>query len=471
MNKNNVKTIGILGGINPYATAMFFKNILDLTPVEEIYDHLRIIIDNNPHIYRGTRALFNGEESPVQEMIDSCKSLSSYPVDFIVIPSNQAAYFLPEVRKNVKTPILDIIKITCDALHDKHPDVKHVAVIGNVLTYLHQTYKVPLEKKLIKVYQYDEQVNVKISSLIEELKSGKKPNELKHNFHSIIQNLKSHGVNGIILASSELTVFKNENTSLPFIDSSYVLASELVQIALNKKMIPLDMDSVYAFWEKRSRLLSEGDVSDYQSTLLTSNKEAAEQRHTLEKEKFLNIINQHRDRFKGVAIEYGCGVGRITEAIAAFFERVDGIDYCPEFIEKARKNASVNNINNVRYSVSPIDEFIPDDKYDCAICSGIIEYQDEDQFLKLVSSIDHSLKQNGICLLRESVGFQKRFELHGFFSTVLSSPYNAVYRTSEEIVCEFSKYGFSLIHEEITLPNTPDKPETCQKILLLEKQR
>lgn len=471
MNKNNMKTVGILGIESPYATAMFFKNILDLTPAKKAKDHFRIIIDNNPHIPCSLHTFLNGEESTVQAMIESCKSLSSHSVDFIVIPSNEAAHFLPEVRKSIKTPILDVINITSNALHDKYPDIKYVAVLGDILTYQCQTYKTTLEKKRIKIYQYDKQVNVKILSLIEELKSGKHPDELRQFFISIIQDLKNHNVEGIILASSELTVFKNENTGIPLVDSSYVLAAELVQIALSQKMIPLDMDGVYAFWEKRSKLLSDGEVSDYQSTLLTINKEAAEQRNTLEKDRIVNVINQYRDKFKGVAIEYGCGVGRITEVLATFFERVDGIDYCSEFIKKARKNATVNNINNVRYSVSSIDEFMPDEKYDCAICSGIIEYQDENQFLRLVSSIDNSLKHNGVCLLRESVGFQKRFELHGFFSSVLSSPYNAVYRTSEEIVYEFSKYGFSLIHEEITLPNTPDKPETCQKILLLEKHR
>lgn len=87
------------------------------------------------------------------------------------------------------------------------------------------------------------------------------------------------------------------------------------------------------------------------------------------------------------------------------------------------------------------------------------------------STIANSIAPSGVCLIRESVGFQKRFELHGFFSLALNSPYNAIYRTSDEIVSEFAKHGFTLIHEEISLPPTPDKPETCQKILVLEKRQ
>ena len=200
------------------------------------------------------------------------------------------------------------------------------------------------------------------------------------------------------------------------------------------------------------------------------NVEAAEQRDSIEKEKLLNTVNRYRDKFKGTAIEYGCGVGRITEVLAMYFDRIDGIDYCNDFIEKAKMNSADKAINNVNYYVCSIAEFVPKEKYDCVICSGIFEYQDENQFLDLVGLIANSLTSSGVCLVRESVGFQSRFELHGFYSTILKTAYNAIYRTSQEIVNEFVKYGFAQIHEEITLPPAPDKPETCQKILLMQKQ-
>jgi aspartate racemase len=52
MLNNKTKTIGILGGTSSYETAMFFKDIISLIPSEENCDHIRIIIDNNPHISR-----------------------------------------------------------------------------------------------------------------------------------------------------------------------------------------------------------------------------------------------------------------------------------------------------------------------------------------------------------------------------------------------------------------------------------
>ena len=41
------KVVGILGGMGPYATVMFFQNLLELSPAIKDWDNLRIIIDNN----------------------------------------------------------------------------------------------------------------------------------------------------------------------------------------------------------------------------------------------------------------------------------------------------------------------------------------------------------------------------------------------------------------------------------------
>jgi aspartate racemase len=465
-----MKTIGILGVTGNNTTAIFFKNLIELAHIENVSDDLRIIVDNNAQIPNYSRAILNNEESPVSRMIDSCKCFSSYPVDFIVIPSNSAAYFIPEIRKKIKIPILDSFCIVAEAFRHKFPDINNAAVLGGPITYLKKTFKASLEKNNIKLFEYDKQIHAKVLDIIEKLKTGMEYNSLTQKYTTIIQNLKNEGAQGIILACTELSIFRTLKVDLPIVDSNSILTDETVQIALGRKVVPLDIEDVYSFWQKRSRMLAEGVVSDYQSTLLTIDPNTAAQRDSLEKEKLFSVANNFKNKFKGIAVEYGCGIGRITEALSNYFDRIDGIDYCVEFIEKAKKNAMEKNISNVNYLVSSIGEYVTDQKYNCAICSGIIEYQNENQFFKLVSTISNNLITSGICLLRESVGVQKRFELHGYFSSVLNSTYDAVYRTSEEIVNEFKKYGCVKIYEEMTIPPTSDKPETCQKILIIEKQ-
>jgi len=45
-----LRTIGVVGGMGPWATLDFFAKVLRLTPARRDQEHLRLIIDNNPQI-------------------------------------------------------------------------------------------------------------------------------------------------------------------------------------------------------------------------------------------------------------------------------------------------------------------------------------------------------------------------------------------------------------------------------------
>jgi len=84
------KTIGILGGMGPYATVELFSKILKFTPARKDQEHLRIIIDNNLKIPDRTEAILGNGKSLLPEMIATAKNLEKAKVDFILIPCNTA---------------------------------------------------------------------------------------------------------------------------------------------------------------------------------------------------------------------------------------------------------------------------------------------------------------------------------------------------------------------------------------------
>ena len=100
---------------------------------------------------------------------------------------------------------------------------------------------------------------------------------------------------------------------------------------------------------------------------------------------------------------------------------------------------------------------------------ALLHYLDESQFKKCIEIIKSNLIQGGVAILRESVGYSKRFEMHGYYSEVLADEYHAVYRTTDEIIESFGK-SFSVLENKMTLAPTDKKPETCQKILVLRKE-
>jgi len=225
------KTVGILGGMGPYATLFFFQRLLEIDVVKKDWEHLHIVIDNDTGIPSRSRHFLYGEESPVHKMIDSCLRLEKYPVDFIVIPCNSASFFLRDVQKKIKIPILDIMKITVEALVKKHPRASSVAVLGGIVTYENKTYLQYLQAEGIKLIQHSREIQNKINWLIEQIKLNH-IDEIVDEFRNLVNIFEDkYNVDVIILGCTEFACFKDFNCKIKLIDSSFELAKYTVSFA------------------------------------------------------------------------------------------------------------------------------------------------------------------------------------------------------------------------------------------------
>jgi len=235
MRNHNFKTVGILGGMGPWATLFFYQKLLELTPADKDWDHLRVIIDNNPRIPSRSRHYLYGEESPVAGMVDSCNRLAAYPVDFIVIPCNSACYFWSEVQKRVDVPILNIIAVTADAVKRKLPDARLVAVFGGTITYEQKTYEPFLAQHGIRYVHHSADTQDIVVRLIEQIKQNDL-RETEQEFRELIKRVRrDYSVDAVILGCTELGLYSGLDCRVPIIDSSYELAHYTVVEAKSLK--------------------------------------------------------------------------------------------------------------------------------------------------------------------------------------------------------------------------------------------
>ena len=112
------KTLGILGGMGPLATADFFKELVAHTEAKKDWDHLRVIIDNNVDIPSRTRAVLYNEDDPTLYMRKSCISLMSMGCDCIAVPCNSAHFFFDAVcGQGGIIPWVNMISISAMKIH------------------------------------------------------------------------------------------------------------------------------------------------------------------------------------------------------------------------------------------------------------------------------------------------------------------------------------------------------------------
>ncbi|MGQ9801298.1 MAG: aspartate/glutamate racemase family protein [Candidatus Saccharicenans sp.] len=130
MNRKTTRTVGILGGMGPEATARFFELIIKNTAAAYDQEHLPIIIYNFPQIPDRTRAVLYGGESPVPWMLKGLKVLEKAGAELVTIPCMTAHYFLPELRRRSRLPLLDLIAETVRWTVSSLPGVSTIGLLA-----------------------------------------------------------------------------------------------------------------------------------------------------------------------------------------------------------------------------------------------------------------------------------------------------------------------------------------------------
>ena len=228
------KTIGMIGGMGPAATADLMMKIIEMTDAKSDQEHIRMIIDNNTNIPDRTDAILHGGKDPVPEMSASAEILEKAGADFIIIPCNTAHYFIPEVAKHTSLPILNMPEETAKLLKER--GVKKAAVLGTDGTVQSGMYQKALDEEGIEAVYPDENQQKQLMSLIYDyIKKGIMDAESLPitETSAIADDLRSRGAEVLLLACTELplgfSIMGLEDDSC--VDPTRVLACAAVRYA------------------------------------------------------------------------------------------------------------------------------------------------------------------------------------------------------------------------------------------------
>ena len=223
--------VGILGGMGPEATVDLFAKIVRSTPVSRDQDHLRIVIDNNPRIPDRQRAILENGPSPAPMLIETAKNLVAAGADFIVIPCNTAHYWIEDIRKAVRIPVLDMIEETAKEIIQSHPSLKTVGIMAASGTVRSGLYQKRLRELGIKAISPTDTDQDRLMQAIYAVKAG----DLTKSSTTAIeigQRLEKAGAEGIIAGCTEVPlILKIGDLPVPIIDATQVLATRTVEIA------------------------------------------------------------------------------------------------------------------------------------------------------------------------------------------------------------------------------------------------
>lgn len=223
----HLKTVGILGGIGPMATVRLMELIIQKTEAGCDRDHIPLLVSSIPQI--PDRSAFlegRSDESPCPALCRCARQLEAQGADIIAVPCMTAHYFLPQIQKSVKVPVMDAVAESCRRLEDR--GFTKAAVLATRGTIQKELFQNAMAVYGIRALLPDEAEQERLMRIIyQEIKAGKAVS--KAEFDALCGRMEERGAQAVILGCTELSLIPlHEGQKDKILDPLEIMAEFLV---------------------------------------------------------------------------------------------------------------------------------------------------------------------------------------------------------------------------------------------------
>jgi aspartate racemase len=220
------KVLGVIGGMGPMATALFYRMLVSETKAVRDQEHVHVIIDGNSTIPDRTWAI---ESQHMEVLCDSLKMsarrLIRAGAELLVMPCNTAHVVYKEVVKNLPVPFLNIVTETrkeLDLSGCTRPCL--LATKGTLRSGLYQEALSDMD-----VLLPSDEERCEVHTAIEYVK-GARIEEARSILMRVVTALIAKGADGVVFGCTDIPVaLEGENISVPVFDTTRILARASVR--------------------------------------------------------------------------------------------------------------------------------------------------------------------------------------------------------------------------------------------------
>jgi len=226
------KTVGVLGGMGPDATVDFMAKVIALTPAGNDQDHIRMLVDHNPHVPNRQDHILGTGEDPGPALAAMAKRLEQAGADFLVMPCNTAQAYEQDILDAISIPLISIIEETIAFVGEVAPDANAVGVLATVGCLQADMYQRALSANdLLAVLPDDEELQ-QLMTLVNGVKAGTNDDRTRQAMRELAEALVARGAEAVIAGCTEIPLLLDESMlDVPLISSTDVLAQKTVQLA------------------------------------------------------------------------------------------------------------------------------------------------------------------------------------------------------------------------------------------------
>ena len=230
-----MKTLGLIGGLSWYSTAVYYRTINQLTNERLGGSHSARLLLYSVDFNDFKVLQEKNDWVKIESMLSNIAlRLEGAGADCIVMCTNTPHLVADTIRQKVKIPLLHIAEETAKEI--VRENIKKVGLLGTKFTMESSFFRDRLMKfNLASVVPDEEDRDFIHASIFNELTKGIFREETKTRYIEIIQKLKQQGVEGVIFGCTEFALLiKPTDCELKIFDTATIHSAAAVSFALSE---------------------------------------------------------------------------------------------------------------------------------------------------------------------------------------------------------------------------------------------
>ncbi len=224
-------SIGVIGGMGPLASQLFYKMVIEHTHAQKDQDHINMIILSDASMPDRTEAILSGHyDEPYHQLLEDVRLLESCGCKAIGITCNTSHFFVDMIKDKINIPIIHMIRETAADISRLCPGelIGIMATDGTIKTELYQK---ALKEQGLRVFTPSEDIQKEVMyQIYDRIKNGQSYDAAS--WCRIETEYRKAGCGKVVLACTELSVIKaDEGLGDWYVDPMEILARRVIEFA------------------------------------------------------------------------------------------------------------------------------------------------------------------------------------------------------------------------------------------------
>jgi len=226
----DMKKIGIVGGLSPESTILYYKHIADeYYKMKHDYNFPEVIIYSisfGKFVYYQKNGM---KKEAIKEILNALISLKNAGADFAIISANTPHIYFKEIEKTSPLPLISIISSTLKKA--KEYKLQKILLLGTLFTMKSGIFEREFENDIEIIVPKEDEMEIINKIIFEELSNGNVRNESKE---KIIKIIKSYDIDGVILGCTELPLLISQrDLKIKVLDTARIHAEDALNHAIS----------------------------------------------------------------------------------------------------------------------------------------------------------------------------------------------------------------------------------------------